>query len=607
MYKPISDYAIIGNLRSAALVSKDGSIDWAAAPFIDSPSVFAALLDEQNGGYWSIEPSDEYTVQQYYVDKTNILCTKFTTKEGVAVVTDFIPLEKERTYVPAERDTTFKLHRKVTCKSGTVSFSSRFCPRFNYARGATKLEIRDGGVHAHNKEMHGVLSSHIPFSIEEDCAHANFSLHQEDSVFFVFRYNTGDVVFKNSEHHDTEIEETRQYWESWAEQCDLDRCRISGTWHDAVVRSLLVLKILFFEPVGTVAAAATTSLPEELGGVRNWDYRFTWLRDSSFIFNAFFKLGHVTEARKYINWLVGVCSTTLINENNSHLQIVYGLRGERDLREEILTHFEGYKGSKPVRIGNEAFNQRQWDVFGSILDMIWRFDELANDRDLVEKSWPMVQLIIEQAMTLWREPDEGLWEVRSGGAHFVYSKVMCSVAIERALRLAKKYALNADVGQWKQELEKIHTDVLAHGFSSKKQSFIQRYDSEDLDASLLLLPMFGFIDGKDPRMLSTIDAIMSELYVGGGLMLRYTSVDGLPGREGAFLLSSFWLVDALVLAGRTKEAREIFETVLSYGNHVGLFSEEIDIKKKEFLGNFPQAYTHVGLVNSAILLGEHGL
>ena len=604
MYKPISDYAIIGNLRSAVLVSKNGSIDWASAPFIDSPSIFAALLDEHVGGYWSIQPTEKYTVKQFYLDVTNILCTEFTTKEGIAVVTDFIPLEKERTFLPAEKDTTFKLHRKVTCESGKVDLLSIFCPRFNYAQGTTELEMQNGGLRVRNGDMHGVLSAPVSFRLEKNCAYADFTLRQGDTVFFVFRYNTGEVVFKKSEHHDMEIEETKQYWKGWVKQGDLDRSLIKSEWHDAVVRSLLVLKILFFEPVGTVAAAATTSLPEEIGGVRNWDYRFTWLRDSSFIFNAFFKLGYVTEAHKYINWLIGVCNTALLDKNNGHLQSMYGLRGETNLQEKIFTHLEGYRGSKPVRVGNRAFNQRQWDVFGSVLDMIWRFDELTGDKALIEKSWTMIRLIIKRVIEVWREPDKGLWEVRSGSEHFVYSKVMCSVAINRALRLAKKYALEANTTEWEKELEEIRSDIFANGFSDTKQSFVQRYNSEDLDTSLLLLPVFGFIDGKDPRMLSTIDAVMKELYVGDGLILRYTSIDGLPGKEGAFLLSSFWLVDALVLAGRLKEAHKIFESVLSHANHVGLYSEEIDVTTKEFLGNFPQAYTHVGLINSAIMLGE---
>lgn len=613
-YKPIRDYAIIGNLRSAVLVSKDGSVDWAPAPFIDSPSIFAAILDKEKGGYWSIQPCAEFTSRQEYIPETNIVKTIFETKDGALELTDFIPIEEEKNFLPADEDTTFKLKRRIACTRGTCSVQMQFYPRFDYARGDTELSYTDGGVYVQNGRKHGVLGSTHPLEIQGDHVFADVQLKEGDVDFFIFRYNAEkipprDIREDDEAYHEQELRETEEFWRSWIGTCDLSNCELPGFCRDIILRSALVLKILFFEPIGTIAAAATTSLPEEIGGVRNWDYRYTWLRDSSFLLQAFFRLGHVSEAKKYIAWLVRQCHKVQSAEDGgkkkfeaAKMNIVYGLRGETEIEEEILTHLEGYRGSQPVRIGNDAYKQEQWDIYGSVLDMVWSLHELEGGEVVDKGKWAILRQIANYVATVWREPDEGLWEVRGGKSHFVYSKVMCWVALDRAIRIAEAYSFEGETDVWENEREAIRHAVFEKGWHADMQAFTQSFDSHNLDAAVLLMPTVGFIDGTDPRMLSTIHAIEEKLGCGQGLFRRYTSEDGLPGEEGAFLLASFWMVDALVYAGERDRALELFDIVRHKANHVGLFSEEMQADTFDFLGNFPQAYTHIGLINSAYLL-----
>ncbi len=601
MYTPIRDYALIGNRRSAVLVSKHGSIDWAPAPFVDSPTVFAALLDEARGGFWSIRPCENYRVRQYYIEETNILVTEFTTARGVWDVTDFLPLEKERHYVPPEEDTTFKIKRRVTCRKGECTIAVRFAPRFDYARGTTRLYKIAGGVRAEHGHMRGVLVSGQEFSVAEGVAECVFSLKAGRDEFFVFRYNTGevDLMKDNYEHHERELNETIQKHRRWCRTCETGTCALPERWRDALIRSKLVLKALFFEPVGTIAAAPTTSLPEWIGGARNWDYRFTWLRDSSFLLESFFKLGHVTEAERYLNWLVNICTM----EGPEHLKIMYGLRGEVDLHEERLNHLSGYRNSRPVRIGNAAHDQKQWDVYGSVLNVAYTLHRLSGN-SIDRHRWRVLRDLADYVCVIWREPDEGLWEVRGGKKRFTYSALMNWVALDRAIRLAEHFGFEGDTDTWRAERRRIREAICREGWSARKQSFTQALGEEDLDAALLLMPVMGFLKGDDPKMKATVRAIERELVCGedGVLVRRYTSFDGMEEEEGAFLLSSFWYVDALALAGELPRAVSVFETLLSYANHVGLYAEEMHPRTKEFLGNFPQAYTHIGLINSAFLL-----
>lgn len=603
MYTPIRDYGIIGNRRSAVLVSLRGSIDWAPAPFIDSPSVFGALLDHEKGGFWKIAPLGGYSSRQWYVKDTNILVTEFTTHEGVVEVTDYLPLEMERHYMPQEEDVTFKLKRKVTCVQGSMAIEVVYAPRFNYAQGETTLESIERGVLAVHEHGKAVMVNHRSYEIHDNVARCEARFSEGDSEFFVFRHNMGEVDIKkdSNEHHEEELAETIALHRDWVLNCETGTCQLPSQWQEHLVRSKLVLKNLFFEPTGTIAAAATTSLPEWVGGVRNWDYRFTWLRDSSFLLEAFFKLGHVTEAENYLNWLVNVCAM----EGPEKLKIMYGLKSETNLEEKSLPHLEGYMGSRPVRIGNGAHDQRQWDIYGSVIDVAYRLSELTGKAPDTPR-WYVLRGIADHVCTIWQEPDEGLWEVRGGARRFTYSALMNWVALDRAIRLNERYSLEGDVETWRTHRRAIRDAIFELGWSDTKQAFTQSFESEDLDAAILLLPTFGFISGNEPKMVATIRAIERELSCGeeGVLIKRYTAEDGLPGEEGAFLLSSFWYVDALVLAGETDRAHLVFERLLSFANHIGLYAEEIHPETKDFLGNFPQAYTHIGLINSALLLSE---
>jgi GH15 family glucan-1,4-alpha-glucosidase len=600
MYKPIEDYAIIGNLRSAALVSKQGSIDWKPAPYLDSPSVFAALLDDQKGGKWSISPVQDFVSKQEYLGQTCIVVTTFTTKTGEVQVIDFIPAQPGKDMAEIEKA---EVHRKIVCTKGSCELQVEFAPRFDYARGKTSLQKTEHGIAAfHKGKQKGELVSLGEYSIQEDTARAILSLKEGEVTYLAFHYHKTDQEDWRLEHYEEELQETKKFWEDWVHTCDLKTCLVAGPWHDLVVRSSLVLKILFFEPPGSIAAAATTSLPESLGGVRNWDYRFSWIRDSAFTLQALFQMGYVTEARQYVAWLLDECCS-LKNFEPKDVKIMYGLAGQINLQEEVLTHMEGYKGSKPVRIGNGAANQQQWDIYGSILDTIWHIHLLDASYQVSEKAWDILRKFANYVVQVWQEPDEGLWEVRGGKRHFVYSKVMCWVALDRAIKIANNYGFQGEIDIWEQEKEKIRKVVLERGWSKEKQSFVQSFDSSNIDAAVLLLPAVGFIEGSDPKMLSTIERVKKELSLINGLLLRYSAPDGLPGREGAFLPASFWYIDALLFAGQKEKAEKHFVSMLKLANHVGLYAEEMNPKTKEFLGNFPQAYTHIGLINSAFYLG----
>lgn len=611
LYTPIRDYSLIGNLRSVALVSRSGSIDWAPAPFIDSTPLFGALLDADVGGRWSIAPRAYERVSQQYIEGTNVLVTTFETKTGALSVTDFMPLEQGfDAAVRHEASTAYVIKRKVTCLRGRCDdIVVHFDPRFSFENAAISLEVLPGGVRFAGAKCSGWLNTSVTFGVDETGSSATLQLSEGESEYLVLtsgsKQDELSPVGTAHDLHDADLAATLTYWRAWIAACDIAPCPPTPVhWHGHLIRSQLLLKLLFFEPTGTVAAAPTTSLPEVLGGVRNWDYRMTWLRDSAFVFQAFFQLGHTKEAEHYLEWLVELCASL---PDISDLQIVYGLRGQHELPELLVPHLDGYGGSKPVRVGNAAYLQKQWDVYGSVLDVVWRLHELAEQKLSIKPAlWDVLTKLADRAAHVWREPDEGLWEVRLGSAHYVYSKVMCWVALDRALRLKEAYGLSqGDRELWSRERSAIYEAVHREGWNERKQSFVQRFGSDALDAALLLLPAVGFIDGKDPKMRSTIEAIRRELAAGPDLVYRYTTDDGLPGSEAPFLVASFWLVDALVHAGEHAQARERFEHLLTLCNHVGLYPEELDPDQHIFLGNFPQAYTHVGLINSALLLSKH--
>ncbi|HEA84413.1 MAG TPA: glycoside hydrolase family 15 protein, partial [Candidatus Wildermuthbacteria bacterium] len=513
MYKPIRDYGIIGNLRSAALVAKDGSIDWKPAPYLDSPSVFAAILDHKKGGRWKIAPIGDFSSEQEYMGQSNILITRFTGKEGVVELIDYIPAQLGGDMGAMERA---EVHRKVVCTKGEAKVLVEFSPRFDYARGKTTLSATEHGVSvAHKGEQKGELVSPGEYIVKDDTATTTISLKEGESAYLAFHYHASNESERNGEHYEKELSATKSFWEEWVGRCDLDSCPVEYPYHESVIRSSLVLKILFFEPPGSIAAAPTTSLPETIGGERNWDYRFSWIRDSAFTLQALFELGYTKEANQYVNWLLSECKT--IEDGPEKLQVIYGLRGEKNLKEEVLSHLEGYEGSRPVRIGNKAYKQKQWDVYGGLLDAVWQL-HLHGSHVIDSELWASLRSIANYVVKIWGKPDNGLWEVRDGLQHFVHSKLMCWVALDRALKLAESHGLNGEIELWEKEREKIRAVIFEKGWSEKKQSFVQSFGSQNLDASLLLMPTLGFIDGKDPKMRSTIARIKEELGAGDGLL-----------------------------------------------------------------------------------------
>ncbi|OHA62382.1 MAG: hypothetical protein A3E07_00050 [Candidatus Wildermuthbacteria bacterium RIFCSPHIGHO2_12_FULL_45_9] len=610
MYKPIRDYAIIGNRRSAVLVAKNGSIDWAPAPYLDSASVFAAVLDDAKGGFWGIRPEGEFTSTQQYIRETNVLVTTFETKEGTVDLVDCMPIRLSgdsmtMAQLLPESEEIFEIYRKISCAKGSCRMKVIFYPKFDYARGETKLRIAEHSIVAQKEQMEGILISKATYEIDSaDRAIAFLDLKEGETHYFAFRFNTLEIPSKEDGYYENAIEQTKEFWKEWINRCDLEVCAVEYPWHETVMRSSLILKLLFLEPPGSVAAAATTSFPEEIGNGRNWDYRFSWIRDSAFTLQALFWLGHIKEADAYVKWLVSVCRKAE-GHHPERLQTMYGLRGQTKLTEFTLDHLEGYQKSPPVRVGNAAYNQDQWDIYGGMLNMMWRLCKTRPDYVITPELWDELCIFANYVGKIWRQPDEGLWEVRGGKRHFTHSKVMCWVALDRAIKLAEMKSLKAPLEQWKQECDAVHKEVMKKAWNEKRQAFTQSFDREELDTAALLMPVLGFIDGEDPKMKATIQRIEQELSMGDGLFLRYTNApdDGMSsGREGGFLLCSFWMVDALIFAREHEKAKKLFETLLGYANHVGLFSEEIDPVTKEFLGNFPQAYTHIGLINSAFYL-----
>ena len=593
MYKKISDYGIIGNLHSVALIGLDGSIDWMCLPHMDSPSVFAALLDDRKGGRFCIFPMDEWDSVADYLPGTKILVTKFRTRDGLLQLTDFMPVaadEEEK----QEKDQN-ELYRLVEVIRGKVPVRVTFEPRFDYARANIFLENRQGALIAKwNGKVIALASTHN-LGIKEGKGEARWNLSEGARVWLRLQYGAEESAGIDPQEAERALRETETYWRNWLRRAETGQAMDFGPYQGLVERSALVLKLLYYNPTGTIAAAATTSLPEEIGGERNWDYRYTWLRDSSFTLQALFDLGHLSEMQGYLKWI-----EKLIAEHGAHkLQIMYGLRGERDLPEQELSHLEGYKGSKPVRIGNGAAAQRQLDIYGEIMDAALKLSQYAGKIDV--EIWPNLRSICDHVVEHWTEKDSGIWEVRCGPYHFVYSKVMCWVALDRGITIARRYGFPADLEKWERARLQIKKEVLEKGWNEGKKSFVQHYDTDALDASNLLMPILGFLPFGDPRMVSTIEAIRGELEH-DGFLYRYLGEDGLPGREGTFLLCTFWLVQNLIGLGRWEEAENLLRRMERTTNHLGLFSEEYDLHWKEALGNFPQAFTHIGYVNSVVAL-----
>jgi GH15 family glucan-1,4-alpha-glucosidase len=596
-YPPIAGYALIGDTRSAALVSSRGSIDWLCWPRFDADSVFARMLDWQRGGFFAIQPAVAFTTTRRYLNATNVLETTFTCDSGAVRLLDLMPVmseeEKARHLSPFRQ-----LLRRVEGLQGEVPLVATYVPRPGYGRGLPRLSKRGDCVHFADGADVVQLRSDVPFEILGNEAVARVTLAEGERRDFAMSFDshTPSVLPHVGDEATAEIDRTIAFWREWSAQLTYD-----GPYREAVLRSVLVLKLLTYAPSGAVVAAPTTSLPEAIGGVRNWDYRYCWLRDASFTVSALYNTGFAVEGDAFVNWLLYATQLT-----HPRLQILYDVYGEARLPERTLPHLEGYSGSAPVRIGNDAHSQFQLDVYGEVLGAV---EEHVNRGATLERDVQRLMIrLADVVATRWREPDSGIWEKRSDRVQHTHAKIMAWSALDCAERLAKKGHLNDGVERWGAEKREIERMVLERGFHRGLNSFVSILDGDQLDASVLYAVRVGFIDPADPRMLGTIDAIRARLGR-DDLVYRYDveTDDGLPPGEGAFLACSFWLVEALVLAGRSYEARVLFEKLLRRSNDVGLLSEECDTRTGALLGNFPQALTHISLLNAALRLDGEAL
>ena len=585
-YKPIGHYGLIGDRHSAALVGTDGSIDWCCFPRFDSPSVFAAILDDRNGGRFQIAPATgQASVDQSYLPNTNILSTRFTTPTGELVLTDFMPLKNG-----TSGSCPHEIHRIARCTAGTVEVRCTFQPRLDYARAATTIMPIKGGVMAGGNHHTLSLCSRVPMEVVDTQALSRFTLQQGEEAVCVLAYGRDRPRRIESYRTHSKLEETKAHWEETASKLTYE-----GLWRDQVVRSFLLLHLLVYEPTGAVVAAPTASLPGRIGGSRNWDYRYSWLRDSSFTMDVLYRTGQVDQAAAYLRWLLHQCKVT-----NGRTRTVYGISANSSLRETTLDHLEGYGGSRPVRIGNGAVGQLQLDVFGEVI--LGMYTLFSNGGVISDEAWSLVENFAEVVCNNWRRRDRGVWEVRGAEQHFVYSKMMCWATLDRAVKLAELLGRDGDSARWIQVAGEIREEVMRRGWSKRKQAFVQRYDSDSLDASNLMIPFLQFLAPDDPRLLSTVRAITKEL-ADGPFVRRYNpeeTDDGLGGEEeGAFTMLSFWLIGNLIYSGETEKARDYFEEILGCANHLGLFAEMVDPRTRQLLGNFPQAYSHIGLIHTA--------
>ncbi|MFI5683226.1 glycoside hydrolase family 15 protein [Streptomyces sp. NPDC051636] len=592
---PIAEHGLIGDLRTVALVGSDGTIDWYCCPAFDAPSVFAAILDAERGGAFELAAAVPARTKQFYFPDTNVLITRFFTEDGVGEIQDFMPVTGETTE-PAEAG-RHRLIRRVLCVRGTVPFRARVAPRFDYGAAPHSLGMLGDTALFESRDMSLALTATVALQSDGVDALADFKLEEGESAVFALdqvgdRVRPRGCARTEAEH---QFAATVAYWRRW-----LSQSRYRGRWREMVHRSALTLKLLTYAPTGAIVAAPTTSLPEQLGGERNWDYRYVWVRDAAFAVYALLRLGFAGEAEAFMRFL-----TTHISPGDGTasgpLQIMYGIDGRTDLPERELPHLSGHQGSAPVRVGNAAADQLQLDIYGALIDSIYLYDKWA--QPISSDQWDDVCQLVDWVCDHWDQPDEGVWETRGGRKNFLYSRLMCWVAIERAMRLANRRGLPADIRRWRQSRDTIYRRIMARGWSPRRRAFVQHEDGDVLDASVLMMPLAKFIAPTDPKWLSTLDALTEEL-VSDSLVYRYdpqASPDGVRGDEGTFSICSFWYVEALVRAGRLEEARLAFEKMLTYANHLGLYAEEIG-RTGEQQGNFPQAFTHLSLISAAFNL-----
>ena len=591
-YPPIAEHGLIGDLQTAALVTTDGCIDWFCCPRFDAPSVFASLLDRDQGGRFRIAAdSPDRVVRQLYFPDTAILITRFMTTDGVGEVIDFMPVEDSH-----HASDRHRLVRVLRCVRGRTRFVVDCAPRFDYGRQAHQLEVTEQGAVFRGPGLE--LTLHGPAGLERsgNDVHATITLQagQVDGLMLESAAEGSPRHLPREELLDM-FTDTARFWRGW-----LAKSTYRGRWREMVDRSAITLKLMTYAPTGALVAAPTAGLPEQVGGERNWDYRFTWVRDGSFSVHALLGLGFTEEAEAFARWLNDRAAEQA-GEASGPLKIMYRIDGSPDLDEQILDHWEGYAESKPVRIGNGASDQLQLDIYGEMLDSLWLADQ--HGLRVGHPGWTKLAQITDWLCENWEQPDEGIWETRGGRQNFTYGRLMCWVALDRMVRLAREHGRPAALSRWIGERDRLYDWIMEHGWNPHRRAFTQHDETEVLDASLLMMPIVGFVAPRDPLWLSTLDAMETEL-VSDSLVYRYdpgASPDGLLGHEGTFSICTFWYVDALARSGRLEQARLAFEKMFTYANHLGLYAEEIG-QTGEQLGNFPQAFTHLSLINAAIKL-----
>jgi GH15 family glucan-1,4-alpha-glucosidase len=603
-YPNISDHGLIGDLQTAALVTANGTIDFFCCPRFDSPSVFCSLLDAEKGGYFSISPvADSYVSKQLYLPNTAMLITRFMTPDGVGEVLDFMPVIEGK---PTDRH---RLVRYLRVARGTMKFQVEMQPRFDYGRASHTVNVTDvgavfrttGGLELtmHSVGLRRPAEGGAQIERVGDGLRASITMREGQSgAGVVLESMGGEPRALPPDELQQLADDTSAYWKAW-----MRRSTYMGRWREMVTRSAMTLKLMTYEPTGAPVAAATLGLPEQAGGERNWDYRFTWIRDGSLTMHALANLGYLDEAAKFGVWLRDRISEAAGRNGTGPVKIMYRVDGSSDLTEEILDHFEGWRGSRPVRVGNGAADQLQLDIYGEAADALMAGDQAG--LPIAYEGWIALTKVMDWVADNWDQPDEGVWETRGGRKDFTYGRFQCWVALDRAIKLAQRHGRPANVGKWAAARDALYNQVMTRGWNDKVKAFTQHYETEVLDSSLLLMPIEDFISPTDPRWLSTLDGMNREL-VSDSLVYRYNpaaSPDGLHGDEGTFSLCTFLYVDALARAGRLDDAVLTFEKMFTYGNHLGLFSEEIDSTGGQ-LGNFPQAFTHLALINSAITLNR---
>ena len=580
------NYGVIGNCRSAALISERGSLDWLCLPQFDSSSAFAKILDKDKGGSFEIVPKNLLEVKQEYRSKTNILKTRFECVDGVFEVLDFMPRylsDNNSYYAPPDVIRFFRL------VYGKPTFRIKYNPQLDYARNQTQNFTSEEGFIKSYTATGNYDSLYLYSSFKNEDILNNELISLEKNEFCVISYDQ-KLLEQNIERVYLKLQRTKTYWLNWSE-----KTKILPEYNEQVTRSALVLKLLSYQKSGAVLAALTTSLPETIGEVRNWDYRFCWIRDGSMVVKILTQLGHYNVAKRYLKFIMDI-----IPEKNEKIQIMYGINGEKKLTEYELEHLSGYENSKPVRVGNAAYKQKQNDIYGILLDLIHQqFETFENSLEHSEELWTIVRSIVKVVEVNWKKPDRGIWEIRGKSLHFTFSKVMCWVAFDRAVKIASLLKQEYYISKWTVLRHSVKDDILKKAWSREKQAFTQYYGSADMDASVLLMETYGFIEAKDPKFKSTVLTIQKELEH-DGLMFRYKNQDDFGTPKSAFTICSFWLINSLYKIGKKKEAKEKFDRLLQYSNHLGLFAEDIDFDTKRMLGNFPQAYSHLAIIETAL-------